>query len=273
MKDFCAFTECKISINEIIRVYRKIDRKWVRNVHIARDCEGLLFFVKGGIHYDFDGFSFDAHAGDVLRLPSGIPYGGTKIGDEENDFFVIDFISGEKDEFLNFPIPLAYSVLDPQKTADMFARAEKAWQSREPFYKIEVGKAILSILHDTASEYMHRSQGIRTGKADGIRGYINENSDKPNLDSADIAKHFYISETHLRRIFIKEFDISPMKYLSDLRIEKAKKLLLTSDMTVCEIADACGFGSVYYFSSAFKKKAGLAALAYRKEMREKYFLE
>ena len=64
-----------------------------------------------------------------------------------------------------------------------------------------------------------------------------------------------------------------MKYLSYLRIEKAKKLLLTSDMTVCEIADACGFGSVYYFSSAFKKKTGLAALAYRKEMREKYFLE
>lgn len=268
-----SFTDCKIGIKDVVRIYRKSDKKWARKVYIPRDCEGLLFFVKGGIHYDFDGFSFDAHAGDVLRLPSGIPYGGTKIGDEENEFYVIDFIASEKDGFLNFPLPLAYSVLDTQKISDMFARAEKAWQSREPFYKIDAEKAILSILKETASEYMRRSQGIKTNKAEEIREFIKENSDNCRLDSADIAKHFFISETHLRRVFVKEFGIPPMKYLSDLRIEKAKNLLLTSDMSVYEIAEICGFGSVYYFSSVFKKKTGLSCLAYRTKMREKYFLE
>ncbi len=57
--------------------------------------------------------------------------------------------------------------------------------------------------------------------------------------------------------------MSPVKYITQLRVEKAKELLITNRYKVSEIAEMCGFENVYYFSNVFKKQVGVSPKTYK----------
>ena len=50
--------------------------------------------------------------------------------------------------------------------------------------------------------------------------------------------------------------MSPVKYVTALRLDHAKELLITGQYSVGEVAELCGFENVYYFSAVFKKTPG-----------------
>lgn len=58
---------------------------------------------------------------------------------------------------------------------------------------------------------------------------------------------------------------SPIEYLIRYRMEKAKELLIATDLTVTEIALSSGFETVSYFDRAFKKAFGTTPKAFRKK--------
>ena len=65
---------------------------------------------------------------------------------------------------------------------------------------------------------------------------------------------------YVRRIFIRDMGMSPIAYLTDMRIRNAKKLLCENERlhyTVAEIATASGYSDISYFSRMFKKTTGL----------------
>ena len=70
---------------------------------------------------------------------------------------------------------------------------------------------------------------------------------------------------YVRRRFKEEMKKTPLTYLTELRIDKAKKLL---SMYTCESVEAvsarCGFRDSFYFSTCFKKHTGISPLQYRK---------
>jgi len=59
--------------------------------------------------------------------------------------------------------------------------------------------------------------------------------------------------------------MTPIKYITMLRMEKAKELLITGHYKVSEIAGMCGFENVYYFSNVFKKHEGISPKNYIKK--------
>ena len=79
-----------------------------------------------------------------------------------------------------------------------------------------------------------------------------------------------MSETHLRRIFASELGHSPAAYLAEIRINNAKRLLCEyPDYSVSQVSDACGYSSVYYFSTTFHEVVGCSPSRYREEMKNK----
>lgn len=86
-----------------------------------------------------------------------------------------------------------------------------------------------------------------------------------NITVNAIAKHCNISETHLYRIFKNTLSISPNDYLLDLRISSARKLLVSTELPVGEIAFACGFRSQCYFADCFKRKNQVSPSHFRRE--------
>ncbi len=86
--------------------------------------------------------------------------------------------------------------------------------------------------------------------------------DKITIDvMASIA---HLSASHFARVFKKETGKAPMEYVQDLRLERAKKLLLAGDKSMTDIAFECGFGSPSYLSACFQKQYKMTPSEYQK---------
>ena len=75
-----------------------------------------------------------------------------------------------------------------------------------------------------------------------------------------------MSDTYFRRLFVEEFGMTPVKYITNLRMEHITELLRSNYYTVEEVAEACGFNNVNYFSLFVKKETGLPPTAYRAKL-------
>ena len=73
------------------------------------------------------------------------------------------------------------------------------------------------------------------------------------------------------RVFSKSVGIPPITYLKDLRLNKAKLLLVTTNLKVAKIAQMCGFSTSSYFIVQFKKKYGSTPSEYRTINNENLF--
>jgi len=65
-----------------------------------------------------------------------------------------------------------------------------------------------------------------------------------------------MSESYFRRKFTESYGVSPKKYLCNIRIAMAKRMLIEGLKNVSEISEQCGFASIYHFSRAFKLNVG-----------------
>ena len=90
---------------------------------------------------------------------------------------------------------------------------------------------------------------------------------QPDTSIDDLAHEAGISATQLRRQFHKRFGASPREYLNRLRLEDARQLLESSDLSTHEIAERIGYGSVSHFNRAFKTSFGMPPARYRQLLR------
>lgn len=97
---------------------------------------------------------------------------------------------------------------------------------------------------------------------DAILGNIQSNF-MENITIKDIANSCSCSESTVCHIFKQYKGVSVNKYLNELRIRQAKKLLKTSNLPISTIALMCGFTNINYFPTAFKKAEGISPKEYR----------
>lgn len=93
--------------------------------------------------------------------------------------------------------------------------------------------------------------------ASRIKEYVENNIDNADLSVIDIAQAMYVSRTVLFVRMKHIFNSSPNNYVLNTRINYAKKLLLTTDMRVSDVAYKSGFSDPKYFSRCFKKLTGV----------------
>jgi AraC family transcriptional regulator len=79
----------------------------------------------------------------------------------------------------------------------------------------------------------------------------------------DLAKVAYVSRFHLIRVFKQTYGETPYQHLTRLRIERAQRLLATSDAPIAQIALDCGSTNQTHFAAAFRRLVGLSPRAYR----------
>ena len=80
---------------------------------------------------------------------------------------------------------------------------------------------------------------------------------------SDIADELFLSKSYLQKIYKTYFGKSIIKEMIQFRIDRAKELLLNTDMTVTEIARECGYSSYNYFARQFKTIEGISPSDYR----------
>ena len=95
------------------------------------------------------------------------------------------------------------------------------------------------------------------------RDYILENYNT-HISLNELANHVFLSESYLSHCFKARFGISPKNFILQVRINRAKELLASTDMKINDIALNVGFLSQQRFNDAFKRLENLTPLKYRK---------
>ncbi len=85
----------------------------------------------------------------------------------------------------------------------------------------------------------------------------------------DLANDSQMSVSRFSFIFKEQLCLSPMEYLNDLRLERARRMLLLGNKSILEISQECGFGSTSYFTTRFSKKLGCTPSSYRQQLKTK----
>ena len=89
-----------------------------------------------------------------------------------------------------------------------------------------------------------------------------------DVSLADVARHIDMSPSWLTKRFNQECSMSIPQYLMQVRMERAQKMLLETNMLVFEIANAVGFDNPRYFVSVFKKAMGITPTEYREQEKQ-----
>ena len=96
-----------------------------------------------------------------------------------------------------------------------------------------------------------------------IVNYLNENAANSELRVADIARNMGLSQTVLYGKMKSIVGMAPGDFLRHVRMEKAKQMVATTQLSFAEIAFAVGFADPKYFSRCFKSDIGMTAKEYR----------
>ncbi len=83
----------------------------------------------------------------------------------------------------------------------------------------------------------------------------------------DMAKNLKISYSHMNSLLKKEVGLSYTEILMNTKLEMAKKLILSTDMSITDIAYASGFCDTSYFIKMFKKNTGVSPAKYRQNIK------
>ena len=100
-----------------------------------------------------------------------------------------------------------------------------------------------------------------------IISFIENNYKNSMLSLEDVAKELNYSVSYISAI-LKKNKTSFTKYLTDVRMEKAKYLLKNTEEKILSIANEVGYDDPYYFSHCFKKNSGMSPAEYRKKWRK-----
>ena len=83
-----------------------------------------------------------------------------------------------------------------------------------------------------------------------------------------LAEEFHLSPQYISQLFKNEIGVGFLNYLTNIRMEKAKKLLLSTALSIAEVAEQSGYGDYRVFTKVFKKSEGITPSQYRRDFLE-----
>lgn len=170
--------------------------------------------------------------------------------------------------------PTQYVSSDPvlQSLMETSIIAAKDEASGSPLFADYLSRAIAA---QWIRGYSNAKLRTRNGAQSGGRNakalseaidFLKENIDQ-SISLEDIGRATNRSASHVSRIFSSELGMPPHQYLMRLRVEKAKKLLAKTSMSIAEIAYDCGFSHQEHLSRLFRRFTDSTPASYRREMR------
>ena len=167
----------------------------------------------------------------------------------------------------------------------------KIYQNNGPILKINISEKLIKQLFDIYTKALHNQiktffentriaydlwinlteyalnlSTAKMSKIDYVKRYIDQNYYKNELTLDLIADNIGISKYYMCKEFHKKYGISPGKYLREIRISNACRLLTTNDnYTLQKIAQSVGYSNDNYFGKVFKTEKGISPARYKKQ--------
>lgn len=245
----------------------------------------ISVFISGSGTYTVGNKVYDFRKGDVFMFSSDEVHCITNIeADEPMDLMNIHFeprfiwSAGNGSKFLkiflerndNYENRLDRENPATAKIRELILDMQKEFELKEPEYEFMIKADLLKILvtamrsydyiESNTSSFTARQQSLYS--LEKAMNYIDKNlTESISLDA--LAKNANMSRTYFCTIFKKLNGISPWDYITIKRVEKATELLVSTNITMLELALKCGFNNTANFNRSFKKVTGKVPGDYR----------
>lgn len=101
----------------------------------------------------------------------------------------------------------------------------------------------------------------------GITRYLQEHLAE-EISLSVLAEQFHLNPQYISQLFKSEIGVNFLAYLTNIRMEKAKKLLLATSLSIAEVAEQSGYRDYRVFTKVFKKSEGITPSQYRRDFLE-----
>lgn len=165
---------------------------------------------------------------------------------------------------------------DAFRVSDEDGNLKHAFSQAKYYFLSDIHKRelVLGALGELIVSYMivYRNKNEFSASVEQIRSLILRNYARPDFALDEAVRQMPFHYDYLRKLFKKEMGITPLEYMTSLRMKKAESLLSTMwtrEYSVAEVARMCGFEDALYFSRVFKKTYGCSPSNFAKKT-EKY---
>ncbi|MBE6695449.1 MAG: helix-turn-helix domain-containing protein [Ruminococcaceae bacterium] len=251
--------------------------KWRSRSHFHNFFE-LYYMIDGECQYFIDNKILNVRSNSMVLIPRGIPHKtdyDCKNVYRMQLFFSSDYINSALLPELYRVFP--YNVFEAsgeqiEKINQISERIENESKTRDAFsfeltkgYLTELFTIVLRSKLNTEAN-VHKDGNIII---DDAMKYITENYSE-EITLTEISKRCAMSVSRFSRLFKNVTGFGFKEYLNSVRIKQANQYLINTDMSVCEIAYACGFNDSNYFSTSFKRASGMSPLKFRNENKDAF---
>lgn len=231
----------------------------------------LMFVLEGSNEIYYDNKSYLVRKNEMVLLHKNINFSFHKIGNKEEDNsydsmyfflteeFLIDFMKlgnfqeSHSKEMANVTVK---KVKEP--LLSFITSIKPHFQNPEQMDKGLLRLKVIELLYDLATtdrDLLNQLLQLKRQVVADVSHVVESNYMNP-LNLEDFAYLSGRSLSSFKRDFYAIYKVSPALYIRELRMKKAKELLLKSQLPVADICYATGFENVSHFSRAFKKFSG-----------------
>lgn len=219
-------------------------------------------------------FDWEAHECVVVGEAADVMEAITKIDEEQPDIVIMD---------INIPIINGLKVIQLSRVKypsvafvivsgyDDFSYCREALRLQitdyilKPVNYEEFGSCIdwlkISLYNNEVKEKpVVKKERVITG----ITKYMQEHlSEEVSLHI--LSEEFHLNSQYISQLFKNEIGVNFLTYLTNIRMEHAKKLLLSSSLSIAEVSEQSGYGDYRVFTKVFKKSEGITPSQYRRD--------
>ncbi|WP_066891551.1 AraC family transcriptional regulator [Clostridium nigeriense] len=242
--------------------------------HCHDDFIELSFVTSGSVDYLIEGDEYTLKKGQVLISNPGIYHkelfnSNTNCRELHLGLTNVNIFNNYKKDFIDIGdknvLTLNTYKDEILKTCEEIVEEQKNHKQTSPFMLKSLVMKVLVLLHREINEEIPNlnsqefSFKSREKKAivETITKYLNENYTQ-DISLYTLSKNMYLSPVYISKIFKEIMGDSPINYLIQIRLTKAKDLLKDSELSIKTIAKMVGYNDPYYFSKLYKKYYGIS---------------
>ena len=227
----------------------------------------LIIPISGCFSYTMRGQTQTVSEGELCFFPPGVAFDRQVIEEAELHYIRIEWNCTDEELFKAGCYPIGRIDVSDQSRLYGSLRMLRSIFKTCPS---DHNEAVLHFVRDiwmqvlTDQTNMFHEPPLRTDDpaVDRAIEYINAHLHKA-VAITDVSAYCGLSHIQLTNRFTRAVGISPIKYLTNARIQKARKLLCESTLSVAQIAAMCGYENQFYFSKRFRMIMGLSPQQYR----------
>lgn len=267
----------RLVISPLLVGHQKCDANWVQKPRTIR-YHSLWLIIKGKGTFIINGTHYPVEPGKLFCFVPGMNVQRKSDPEHPLEYYFLRFhyteCYEEKEQWIyqsasesKFPMEGMYTLNNTPQFIYLFEQLDLLWKRRGHLTVMRRKALLLEIFILMIRDFRaQKKSGDTTVAIELTQEYMAQHyQEQLTLDG--LAQMAGLSVSHYSRLFKKYIGYSPIDYLTHLRVDRAKELLVLSDYKLKSIALSVGYTDEFYFSRIFKKVTGVSPREYVKRHR------